>query len=201
MQFFNPALIGRVGVFRMDKETNVLTEEERLSAKIEEILAKINSDPNPEELEELKKIIKKKVPFTRRSYFAAMLLKMLTAKPERRERAPREKKKEFVKKEAKEAVKPAKENAEEAPKPEKVLPEDAKTLYLNIGKMKHLYGKDLSKLLQSELSITREDIYSLRVHDKYSFITMSEANCIKAIELLNGRDINGRTAQLNFSNR
>ena len=67
--------------------------------------------------------------------------------------------------------------------------------------MKHLYGKDLSKLLQSELSITREDIYSLRVHDKYSFITMSEANCIKAIELLNGRDINGRTAQLNFSNR
>ena len=108
MQFFNPALIGRVGVFRMDKETNVLTEEERLSAKIEEILAKINSDPNPEELEELKKIIKKKVPFTRRSYFAAMLLKMLTAKPERRERAPREKKKEFVKKEAKEAVKPAK---------------------------------------------------------------------------------------------
>ena len=185
----------------MDKETNVLTEEERLSAKIEEILAKINSDPNPEELEELKKIIKKKVPFTRRSYFAAMLLKMLTAKPERRERAPREKKREFVKKEAKEVVKPAKENAEEAPKPEKVLPADAKTLYLNIGKMKHLYGKDLSKLLQSELSITREDIYSLRVHDKYSFITMSEENCIKAIELLNGRDINGRTAQLNFSNR
>ena len=185
----------------MDKETNVLTEEERLSAKIEEILAKINSDPNPEELEELKKIIKKKVPFTRRSYFAAMLLKMLTAKPERRERAPREKKREFAKKEAKEVVKPAKENAEEAPKPEKVLPADAKTLYLNIGKMKHLYGKDLSKLLQSELSITREDIYSLRVHDKYSFITMSEENCIKAIELLNGRDINGRTAQLNFSNR
>ena len=74
----------------MDKETNVLSEEERLSAKIEEILAKINSDPNPEELEALKKIIKKKVPFTRRSYFAAMLLKMVTSQVDRRERAPRE---------------------------------------------------------------------------------------------------------------
>ena len=185
----------------MDKETNVLSEEERLSAKIEEILAKINSDPNPEELEALKKIIKKKVPFTRRSYFAAMLLKMVTSQVDRRERAPRERKKEFVKKDsqAKEA-KPEKEKSAEA-KPEKVRPADAKTLYLNIGKMKHLYGKDLSKLLQAELSITREDIYSLRVHDKYSFITMSEENCTRAIECLNGKEINGRTAQLNFSNR
>ena len=186
----------------MDKETNVLSEEERLSVKIEEILAKINSDPNPEELEKLKKIIKKKVPFTRRSYFAAMLLKMLTSAPERRERAPREKKREFPKREAvKEAAPKAAAAEKPAEKPEKVLPADARTLYLNIGKMKHLYGKDLSKLLQAELSITREDIYSLRVHDKYSFITMSEENCNKAIEKLNGREINGRTAQLNFSNR
>ena len=185
----------------MDKETNVLSEEERLSVKIEEILAKINSDPNPEELEKLKKIIKKKVPFTRRSYFAAMLLKMLTSAPERRERAPREKKREFPKREAVKEAAPKAAAEKPAEKPEKVLPADARTLYLNIGKMKHLYGKDLSKLLQTELSITREDIYSLRVHDKYSFITMSEENCNKAIEKLNGREINGRTAQLNFSNR
>lgn len=185
----------------MDKETNVLSEEERLSVKIEEILAKINSDPNPEELEKLKKIIKKKVPFTRRSYFAAMLLKMLTSAPERRERAPREKKREFPKREAVKEAAPKAAAEKPAEKPEKVLPADARTLYLNIGKMKHLYGKDLSKLLQAELSITREDIYSLRVHDKYSFITMSEENCNKAIEKLNGREINGRTAQLNFSNR
>ncbi len=90
---------------------------------------------------------------------------------------------------------------EKAEKPQRIIPEDAKTLYLNIGKMKHLYGKDLSKLLQKELGITRDDIYSLRVHDKYSFITMSEENCNKAIEKLNGQEINGRTAQINFSNK
>ena len=77
----------------------------------------------------------------------------------------------------------------------------AKTLYLNVGKMKHLYAKNLSILLQKELGITRDDIYSLRVHDKYSFITMSEENCDKAIEKINGMDINGRTAQINYSTK
>ena len=95
---------------------------------------------------------------------------------------------------------PAPEKKEEVKK-ERAIPENAKTLYLNVGKMKHLYGKDLSKLLQSELGITRDDIYSLRVHDKYSFITMSEENCNKAIEKLSGKDINGRVAQLSFSNK
>ena len=94
------------------------------------------------------------------------------------------------------------EGGQEAPqKTERALPEGAKTLYLNVGKMKHLYAKNLSLLLQKELGITRDDIYSLRVHDKYSFITMSEENCDKAIEKINGMDINGRTAQINYSTK
>ena len=183
----------------MEKETTKLTTEERLSVKIEEILAKVNSDPNPEELESIKKLIKQKVPFTRRGYFSAMLLKTLISG--RGERSDRQERRRPAEK-----SKPAFENKQEEEKkteakPEKVLLEGAKTLYLNIGKMKHLYGKDLSKLLQSELGITRDDIYALRVHDKYSFITMSEENCNKAIEKLNGKEINGRVAQINFSNR
>ena len=67
--------------------------------------------------------------------------------------------------------------------------------------MKHLYAKNLSLMLQKELGITRDDIYSLRVHDKYSFITMSEENCEKAIAAFNGKDINGREAQINYSNK
>lgn len=180
----------------MEKETTQLSEEERLSIKVDEILASINSLSNQdaEEVEELKAIIKKKVPFFKRTTFTALLLK-LSANP-RKPYIKEEKRKERPqKKEASAEVK------KEEEKKEKAIPEDAKTLYLNVGKMKHLYGKDLSKLLQSELGIKREDIYSLRVHDKYSFITMSEENCNKAIEVLNGKDINGRVAQLSFSNK
>ncbi len=67
--------------------------------------------------------------------------------------------------------------------------------------MKRLYAKELSQLLQTELEITREDIYSIRIHDKYSFISMSEENCEKAIAKLNGVDIKGRTASISYSNK
>lgn len=182
----------------MEKETAALSEEERLSIKVDEILASINtlSNQDAEEVEKLKAIIKKKVPFFKRMTFTALLLKLSSnprkpyQKEERRKERPQKK----------ETAMPAPEKKEEVKK-ERVIPENAKTLYLNVGKMKHLYGKDLSKLLQSELGITRDDIYSLRVHDKYSFITMSEENCNKAIEKLSGKDINGRVAQLSFSNK
>ena len=112
-----------------------------------------------------------------------------------------QKKKEAVQKPQEEEKPHQTEQEKEEKKEDKVLPEGAKTLYLNIGKMKRLYAKQLSSLLQEELGIQREDIYTLRIHDKYSFITMSEENCQKAIEKLNGMDINGRTAQINYSNR
>ena len=183
-------------------------DEEALKAKISEIMGAINSCSDPDELESIKKIVKQNVPFTRRGYFAAMVLKTLMEKPQRRERPQREAKAERVDRKAvekrnMEETSPKKNEKEETvqPKIERVIPEGAKTLYLNVGKMKHLYAKNLSILLQKELGITRDDIYSLRVHDKYSFITMSEENCNKAIEKINGMDINGRVAQINFSTK
>ena len=131
-----------------------------------------------------------------------MLLKALMEKPQRRERPARENRAERKSIPSERRQEKAVEGGQEAPqKTERALPEGAKTLYLNVGKMKHLYAKNLSILLQKELGITRDDIYSLRVHDKYSFITMSEENCDKAIEKINGMDINGRTAQINYSTK
>ena len=179
-------------------------DEEALKQKISEVMEAINSCTDPDELESIKKIVKQNVPFTRRGYFAAAVLKMLMEKPQRKERTQKENKSERFEKKSVEKKIPASipENKEEKqPKLERVIPEGAKTLYLNVGKMKHLYAKNLSILLQKELGITRDDIYSLRVHDKYSFITMSEENCNKAIEKINGMDINGRVAQINFSTK
>ena len=175
----------------MESEKKALSDE-LLKETIDRVMGKVNSCENPDEIESIKKTIRKNVPFTRRGYFSAMLLKeLLTASPrkERRER-PVNNNNAAPKKEVK--------SEREEKKP---LPEGAKTLYLNVGKMKHLYAKNLSQMLQSELGITRDDIYSLRVHDKYSFITMSEENCEKALKLLNGKDINGREAQLSYSTK
>lgn len=195
----------------MESEKTVISQEV-LKETIDRIMGKLNSCENPDEIEAIRKTIKQNVPFTRRGYFSALLLEELLkapqAKGERNERRERKERKEAreprERAEQKKETSSEKQQADETAAPEKkekVLPEGARTLYLNVGKMKHLYAKNLSMMLQSELGITRDDIYSLRVHDKYSFITMSEKNCEKAIELLNGKDINGREAQINYSNK
>jgi hypothetical protein len=193
------------------------TDLDVLTGKIQLLAGKTRADANPEELDQLKKLIKKNVPFALRGYFMAYLLRELlaatdSARPraktprtapverERQPRAPRQSKPQGpVLQPQKSADDTAETNVE--PKPERIIPEGAKTLYLNIGKMKRLYAKELSQLLQTELGVTREDIYSIRIHDKYSFITMSEENCEKAIEKINGMDIKGRTASVSYSNK
>mgnify|MGYP000845335378 CR=1 FL=1 len=194
------------GDLLMDNENkSTPNEEDLLTGTIQLLAGKVKADPSPDELEKLKKLIKKNVPFTLRGYFMAYLLReILQANNPRRASGRETAKPARVKRESKAPAKaeqqvqaPAQEKARE----EKALPEGARTLYLNIGKMKRLYAKELSQLLQTELEITRDDIFSIRIHDKYSFISMSEEHCEKAIAKLNGMDIKGRTAAVSYSNK
>ncbi len=180
----------------MEEKTSTPINGDALEKKIDDLLQMMRS-ADPAELENIKTIIRKKVKFFDRMTLAAMLLKNASEGKREGERPQRRQRTEKPEKKA--ADNPARTEVKE--KSEHVIPEDAKTLYLNIGKMKHLYAKDLSKLLQTELGITRDDIYQIRVHDKYSFVTMSEENCAKAIEKLNNQAINGRTAKVTYSEK
>ncbi len=209
----------------MNNETKRAPEAmEVLAGKIQLIASKVRIDSNPEELDTYKKLIKKNVPFLLRGYFMAYLLrealsttKSATVKEKTdprgktqdrpvketvASRTPRPKKEAApVAKKETSNIQEANSKAKEVEKIEVVIPEGAKTLYLNIGKMKRLYARELSQILQTELGITREDIYSIRIHDKYSFITVSEEHAELAIAKLNGVDIKGRTAAVSYSNK
>lgn len=180
----------------MEEKTSTPLTGDALEKKIDELLQAMRS-ADPAELENIKSIIRKKVRFFDRMSLAAMLLKIISEGKRESDRGQRRVKNERPEKKAEPQTKPQ----ETKEKAERVIPEGAKTLYLNIGKMKHLYAKDLSKLLQNELEITREDIYQIRVHDKYSFVTMSAENCEKAIAKLNNQAINGRTAKVTYSEK
>jgi len=182
----------------MDNEIKKTDPDQAVITKIQILAGKTKTDQNPEELEHLKKLIRKNVPFTLRKYFMAYLLREIMhgeqnhAQQRRSAPAPRQ-----------EAAKDASQQASEA-KPERVekpLPEGAKTLYLNIGKMKRLYAKELSQIFQDQIGVTKDDIYAIRIHDKYSFVSMSQENCEKAIAKMNGMDIKGRTVAINYSNK
>lgn len=180
----------------MEEKTSTPLTGDALEKKIDELLQAMRS-ADPAELENIKSIIRKKVRFFDRMSLAAMLLKIISEGKRESDRGQRRVKNERPEKKAEPQTKPQ----ETKEKAERAIPEGAKTLYLNIGKMKHLYAKDLSKLLQNELEITREDIYQIRVHDKYSFVTMSAENCEKAIAKLNNQAINGRTAKVTYSEK
>ncbi|HPB41879.1 MAG TPA: DbpA RNA binding domain-containing protein [Sphaerochaeta sp.] len=177
----------------MSNETNSTQEDKELiESTIQLLVTKVHADSEPEELEALAKTIKKQVPLFTRRYFTAYLLREIL-KANTPQKAPAPKKAPAPQKSVPPQPRRGSQN--------QPLPEGARTLYLNIGKMKRLYAKELSELLQRELGIKREDIYSLRIHDKYSFISMSEQHCEEAISKLNGMDIKGRTAAVSYSNR
>lgn len=183
-----------------------LTEEELVGA-IQTLVSALRSDNSPEELDSIKKIIRKNVPFSLRGYFSAYLLRSIVsapAKPARKETQPR--RTESARSERKEESSPREEKkasprSEGEKKTQRVVPPDAKTLYINLGKKGHVYARDLVGMLTQDGSITKDDIYLIRLHDTYSFISMSEENCQKAIALLQGQTCKGRTIQINISNK
>jgi len=184
----------------MDNNNKSKPNEDLVIGTIQVLSGKTKADPNPDELESLKKLIKKNVPFMLRGYFTAYLLReILQANTPKRttKSAPAKTAKSESPVVQKEKAQPKEAKARQ----ERPLPEGARTLYLNIGKMKRLYTKELSQILQDELGIGQDEIFSIRIHDKYSFISMSEANCEKAIATLNGKEIKGRTAAITYSNK
>lgn len=201
-------------------------QDEVLAARIREIVGKLKADNNPEELERIKKIFKKNVPWSLRGYFAAYLIRQDAAAPakddrrrdnraertqQKAERKPREEKPRREAAEAprrEERQKPQQQPRQEAaerkprePRQQRPIPEDAKTLYLNIGKMSRVYARDLVEMITDGTGISRDDVWLVRVHDKYSFVTLREADCEKAIAKLQGTEHRGRTIQINISTK
>jgi hypothetical protein len=182
----------------MDTETKLSpTQEDVTAGKLQLLAAKVKVDSQPEELEALKKAFRKNVSFTQRANVTAFLLReylQLNATKKSSSTSPDRKKAPITKKPV--TPKPAK-----APVKAREIPEGSRTIYINIGKMRRLYAKELSQVLIDKLEISKESIYSIRVHDKYSFVTLDADTAEKAIEVLNGIEIRGRVAAVSYSNK
>ena len=149
--------------------------DEELVEFINSAVEEIKAYNNPEELNRLKKLIKKNVPFTMRGYLAAYLIDKNTTKH------------------AYKKDRPSKRITE--------VPEGSNTLYINLGKFGRMYSKELVNYITSNANILKEDIQMVKVLDKYSFVTMSNENCQKVIDKLNGTELRGRKVQVNIANK
>ena len=137
---------------------NPMSQDELVS-RIQALTASVRADNNPEELEKIRKLIKLTKAPARQSRREPREPRRSQA-PAHADAAPAREEKKSTVREKSEAT------AKREPRP---IPADAKTLYINLGKMGHVYARDLVSLITADGEISRDDIYQIRLHDKYSF--------------------------------
>ncbi len=151
---------------------------EVMAGKIKLLIETIEKDSNPEELNSLKRLIKKSVPFYRRGYLTAYLLREYLAgagKPAR------------TKSRARKTEAPAQNFSEE----------ESATLFFGIGRSRRAYPKDLTKLITTETGLEADVVLAIKALDNYSFVTVKKESAELIIEKLNGQQFKGKELVVN----
>lgn len=148
------------------------------SNRIKELVEEMKLYNNPELLENMKKEIKKNVPFSMRGYLLAYLYvtsKNYSANPVDRK--------------------------SERQKTTNTRPEieGAVSLYTNVGKLSKGSARDLAAFICEEAQISDADILSISYKQNYSFVYVKQEIAQKVLDSLNGKTYRGRKVKADFS--
>ncbi|MGM0432522.1 MAG: DbpA RNA binding domain-containing protein [Spirochaetota bacterium] len=147
-------------------------DQEVLKGKIAALIDEVERDSNPEELNELRKMVKKAVPFYRRGYLTAYLLRELIN---------------------------SEDDSPNRGKKKQVDPELTATLFFGVGKNRRTFPKDIARLLKEQAGLDNSEILSIKTLDNYSFVTVMKEKAPEAIEKLNGLKHKGRPLVVNYA--
>ena len=189
--------------FRQNREIDL----DQAANYLKDLVAKVKA--NPDELEALKKVFKKNVPFTLRSYVAAYLLRNAGGAifrfnnfkeredfhANREERFNRFERNETQTEEAGTEVREPRERFTRVQIPE----ENSEVVFVSIGRNRRVYPRDLVGLFISVAGIEKERIGDIRVLANYSFVQLFKEDAEKAIAALNGHVYRGRPLSVSYS--
>lgn len=191
--------------FRKENEIDM----DQLAAFLKDAVEKVKTQENPDLLNDIKKVYKKNVPFTLRSYVAAYLTKQCGThfRPRREfynDRKNRDYRKDNQKvdfKQNKSVEEATSENTESrTPHPRVQIDEAlATTIFVGIGRNRRVYPRDLVGLLISVAGLERDRIGDIRVLANYSFVQLFTEDSDKAINALNGYEYRGRKLSVSYS--
>ena len=190
---------------------NSSINEEQVAAFLADAVKSVesSSDSDIEVLKEIKKLFKKNVPFSRRSYVAALLIKNATTgfrsnrfnRENKTERYSSKREERYARNETRTTErKPAEEHTERAPRVT-IDPSAAGTIFIGVGRSRGVFPRDLVGLLVSVAGFDRSRIGEIRVLSNYSFIQLFAEDCDKAIAALNGYDYRGRKLSVSYSRK
>lgn len=190
---------------------NSSINEEQVAAFLADAVKSVesSSDSDIEVLKKIKKLFKKNVPFSRRSYVAALLIKNATTgfrsnrfnRENKTERYSSKREERYARNETRTTErKPAEEHTERAPRVT-IDPTAAGTIFIGVGRSRGVFPRDLVGLLVSVAGFDRSRIGEIRVLSNYSFIQLFAEDCDKAIAALNGYDYRGRKLSVSYSRK
>ena len=148
--------------------------------KIRELVEEMKLYNNPQELEDMKKIMKKNVPFMMRGYLMAYL---------------------YVTRNGGARPRPAKAQGADRQehKSQKQVPENATSFYINVGKLSKGSAHELVDFICEKTGLSSEDILSVAYKQNYSFVYIRNDKTEGVIDAVNGQTYKGRKVKMNFS--
>jgi hypothetical protein len=176
--------------------------KESLVRRIRSMLDEIQTEAEPQLLNQYRSIFRKEVPFFRRSYLAAYLLLLAeqgkTFGRRRDSRCFEDKRGNF----RQELSGKDGEWREDFKSQEElyVLPEEeAARLFISIGRNRKVFPREIIGLLSTKAQVTRGDIGGIRILDNYSFVQVRTAVADTVIQTLNGQNFRGKTLTVNYA--
>lgn len=188
----------------MSTKNDFQINEEQFIAFLEDAVLKVKTEEDPVVLTEYKKLFKKVVPLTLRSYVGAYLAKnALGGTTGFRHRTRRDKFSSRDRRHDNFARNMNDEDGVSRPKtPRVVIDEaDAATIFIGIGRNRHVFPRDLVGLIAQVVQLDRERIGSIKVLENYSFVQLYKEDADKVINTLNGYDYRGRKLAVSFSRK
>lgn len=189
--------------FRQNREIDL----DQAANYLKDVVSKVKA--NPDELEALKKVFKKNVPLTMRSYVAAYLLRNAGGsifrfnKFNEREDFHANREERFNRYERNEAQTEEAGETEVAPRERftrvQIPAENSEVVFVSIGRNRRVYPRDLVGLFISVAGVEKERIGDIRVLANYSFVQLFKEDAEKAIAALNGHVYRGRPLSVSYS--
>ena len=140
------------------------------STRLKELVQELKLYNNPEELEEVKKLVRKNVPLTMRGYLLAYL---------------------FV---------TSSNNAVRNKQPQQhTVPENSTALYVNVGKASRSSARELGEFIIATAELDSADITGIAYKQNYSFVYVAKEKAEAVIEKVNGKSYKGRRIKVNYS--
>ena len=209
---------------KRNEKPEPVSMEDKIKGYMDEILAY----PHPEELEEIKKLIKKNIPLGHRTYFAAYLLlksgyngRRSEGKPQRErtnrqdrrertdrqdrpmrndrpERAPRADRFEQGSRFEK-GDRPRRTDRPERPERKQIVIPDSKNFYINVGSQDRMNPKALAAFVSENCGIQMEDVMAISVKSTYSFFTVKNDLADQIVPALIDKPIGKKTVKVNLA--